>query len=176
MDMTVIKEIVGSAVAYVLLLVVGIVVSVVGKALNQWLSARAAAEDADKSLSEESEKSMFLSMVQDIIDGVVNAVGQTLVSGVKGTAAWTEEKKEEAFDAALNGVANILSETDLEKLAAIFDDAEEWVISRIEAAVLKNKGKWAESSACEANAESDPVVPAGISDTANEAATYDDPV
>lgn len=146
-DMNVIKEIVGYAVVYVLLLVLAVVVGVVGKALNKWLAARAAAEEADKSLSEESEKGLFLSMVQDVIDGVVNAVGQTLVAGVKGTMAWTEEKKKEAFDMAYVSVAGILSKADCDKLEAIFDDVSEWLSDSIEAAVLKNKGKWAESSA-----------------------------
>lgn len=146
-DMTVIKEIVGYAVVYVLLLVLAVVVGVVGKALNKWLAARAAAEEADKSLSEESEKGLFLSMVQDVIDGVVNAVGQTLVAGVKGTMAWTEEKKKEAFDMAYVGVADILSAADRVKLTAVFDDVEKWLTDSIEAAVLKNKDKWAESSA-----------------------------
>ena len=61
--------------------------------------------------------------------------------------AWTEEKKKEAFDMAYVGVADILSAADRVKLTAVFDDVEKWLTDSIEAAVLKNKDKWAESSA-----------------------------
>lgn len=146
-DMNVIKEIVSAAVVYVLLMVLSIVLGVVGKAAKKWLEARAAAEEADKSLSEESESNMFLSKVADIIDDVVNAVGQVLVAGVKGSLAWTDEVKKTAFNTAYTNVEAILGQASMERLAGIVGDTENWLISKIEAAVLKNKGKWSGSAA-----------------------------
>lgn len=162
------KEVANAAVLYALALVVMVVLSFVGKALTAWLNARKAAEDADASLSEESDKSIFLSLVEDMIDTAVNACGQVLVAGIKGTEAWTDQAKAQALEMVKDQVTLVLGEDGMAKLSGWLNDAEVWIVNKIEAAVLKNKGKWAGSVLFNEFKE-----PAEISDAAYEAATYE---
>lgn len=81
----------------------------------------------------------YVNMLTDTITECVIATNQTYVDSLKEQGKFDAEAQKIAFDQTLNAVLNILSEEAKEYLTAAFGDLNEYLITKIEAEVNKNK-------------------------------------
>lgn len=81
----------------------------------------------------------YVNMLADTITECVIATNQTYVDSLKEQGKFDAEAQKIAFDQTLNAVLNILSEEAKEYLTAAFGDLNEYLITKIEAEVNKNK-------------------------------------
>lgn len=81
----------------------------------------------------------YVNMLADTITECVIATNQTYVDSLKEQGKFDAEAQKIAFNQTLNAVLNILSEEAKEYLTAAFGDLNEYLITKIEAEVNKNK-------------------------------------
>jgi len=108
----------------------------VGIVLTTWLDAKKQKVQADK---KSNELCNILGKAEDAVTTAVGAVNQTIVSGTKGTDAWTDAKKAEAYETAATTAMNILGESGVSALELAVGSVETWLKAKIEAAVGKTK-------------------------------------
>ena len=108
----------------------------VGIVLTSWLDAKKQKVQADK---KSAELAGVLGKAEDAVNTAVGAVNQTIVSGTKGTDAWTDDKKAEAYETAATTAMNMLGESGAAALEQAVGSVEAWLKAKIEAAVGEAK-------------------------------------
>ena len=94
-----------------------------------------------KKYAEAKKIDKYTDILQKNVLSVVKDVYETEVKGIKGTDAWTEEKKDEIRQIAKNKVIFALSTSAFECLKAANADFDEYLDSLIESSLfdLKNR-------------------------------------
>jgi hypothetical protein len=117
----------------ILISVIGTAVStaivVAIKYLIAYLSSKTNSEEAKKILAE----------IDEVVTNNVLATNQTIVSNIKGTEAWTPEKQKEILLGCLENIALQLSQKAVDYIETNHGSIEDYLTTRIEAAVLANK-------------------------------------
>jgi hypothetical protein len=88
----------------------------------------------------ENEKAVkYINVVNDTITSCVLATSQTYVEALKKENAFTEEAQKEAFQKTYQAVMSLLPNDTKQFLAETYSNVEEYLITKIEAAVNKTK-------------------------------------
>ena len=104
----------------------------VGIGLTSWLEAKKQKAQTDK---KNSELVTILGKADDAVNTAVGAVNQTIVSGTKGTDAWTDDKKAEVYKTAAKTALDMIGESGTTALEQVVGSVETWLQAKIEAAV-----------------------------------------
>lgn len=104
----------------------------VGIGLTSWLDAKKQKVQADK---KNGELAAVLGKAEDAVNTAVGAVNQTIVSGTKGTDAWTDDKKAEAYETAAKTAMDMIGESGASALEQAVGSVEAWLKAKIEVAV-----------------------------------------
>lgn len=81
----------------------------------------------------------YVGIAEDAIVDAVAYVQQTLVDNLKGTEAWTPEKKTEVFEAAKKRAMELMSSVVQQAIVQLKGDLEKWVETSIEATIKNSK-------------------------------------
>ena len=92
---------------------------------------------ASKTNSEEVKT--ILEEIDKVVTDNVLATNQTVVSSMKGTELWTKEAQQQILLDCLNGIVMQLSEKALNYIENNSSSIEDYLTTKIEAAVLVNK-------------------------------------
>jgi hypothetical protein len=88
----------------------------------------------------ENEKAVkYINVVNDTITSCVLATSQTYVEALKKENAFTEEAQKEAFQKTYQAVMSLLPNDTKQFLTETYSNVEEYLITKIEAAVNKTK-------------------------------------
>jgi hypothetical protein len=88
----------------------------------------------------ENEKAVkYINVVNDTITSCVLATSQTYVEALKKENAFTEEAQKEAFQKTYQAVISLLPNDTKQFLTETYSNVEEYLITKIEAAVNKTK-------------------------------------
>jgi hypothetical protein len=75
----------------------------------------------------------------DIILDAVDQTNQTFADELRNSGTFTKEKQKEALQKSLTGALSMMNKRMIEFLGKEFNDAEAWIVSKIEAACKANK-------------------------------------
>lgn len=81
----------------------------------------------------------YLDILNDIVADAVIATTQTYVDALKKEGKFDAEAQKEALRLTYDAVVGVLTEDALEYLSVVVNDLEAFIISKIEAAVKRNK-------------------------------------
>jgi hypothetical protein len=88
----------------------------------------------------ENEKAVkYINVVNDTITSCVLATSQTYVEALKKENAFTKEAQKEAFQKTYQAVMSLLPNDTKQFLTETYSNVEEYLITKIEAAVNKTK-------------------------------------
>lgn len=113
-----------------------LVISAVGTAATAWIKTRKEREVNEA--TDESRRAM-LSEAEQAIETAVAYVQQTITNGIKGTEKWTDAAQAEAKDIAIEKFESIMGESGMNLLSNALENVQEWVETKVEAAVLNRK-------------------------------------
>ena len=92
-----------------------------------------------KAQTESIKTRELMDQVTDAVCTAVTYTSQTYVDALKRSEGFNREAQNEALRKSLNKAEELLSETALAALSAIYGDAQDYLISRIEAEVRNQK-------------------------------------
>jgi len=95
--------------------------------------------EATKAKIKDETFNKYVSIAEDAVKTSVLAISQTIVSSIKNTDQWTDEKKKEVFQQCKIQALTIMGASTSIALAEVYEDLDEWLNAKIEYYVNKNK-------------------------------------